>query len=325
MDKERQWKLRKIDPETWWGLRLQCLLVRNGNAYAIRLTNIRSTPLVNLEVSVSATIFDDDGRVEYFKDKSIEIPRFDAFTSIDKIRSSFLREASYDVKCKYSDIEGREFYECFNFYVHFDSFREEISSLSWSSVMIYTQFGQRIYSSIFNPDNVISESELNTNSGAIIDLSYILVLGPDSGTYLERLREIQKAISLLGYNSILIRDEKEYGHETVEQKLLRIAMSTRFIIVEDSIAAGQIDELSILARSRAIVAILREHGRGGTWMQSDYDLDFPVQYFGYSVDIPNDLYRSVTRAVDWADSKLRNRRQLLDSRYPWRKIDSPPK
>ena len=54
-------------------------------------------------------------------------------------------------------------------------------------------------------------------------------------------------------------------------------------------------------------------------MQSDYDLDFSAQYFTYRADDVEDLRQTVTRAVDWAESKARYRTELLGKRYPWRR------
>jgi hypothetical protein len=315
----RKWNLEKSDPEKWWGLRIQCVLIRNGNERAVRLTNLRSTPVLDLKVSVSGTIFDEDSRVDYFNHKPSMAPKVEAFASLDiDQHDGFVTGASYRVDCEYLDIDGRSFYECFHFHID-ERFSKKICSLPWSYLHIFAQFGNKVGFTVWNPEDKTPSDSATT----AIDMSWILVLGPDTGRYLEKLRQIQDAIFLLGYNSALVRDQKEFGHETIEQKLIRIAMSTRFVLVEDSIAAGHIDELSLLSRSRAIVAVLREHGKAGTWMQSDYDLDFPIQFFTYRTDLLNDLSQTVTRAVDWAESKLRNRTEVLGKRYPWRHSIKP--
>lgn len=315
---DRHWKLDGIDPEQWCGFRIHCLFTRNGDAYAVKLINLRSAPLLNLKVSVSATIFDEDGRMDFFKVNSIELSKIDPFASIEKPKTRPLEGATYDVDCEYSDGQGNAFHERFIFDIDYECLREKVSSLTWRSMHIFTQFGQPVGRSVWNPYKNVNDGRTKASKKPRVDMSFILVLGPDTGPYLARLKEIRRTISFLGYNSILIRDQKEYGHEALEQKLLRIAMATRFSIVEDSTAAGHIDELSLIARSRSIVAIVREQGKAGTWMQSDYDLDFQIQYFEYSVVIDDDLYRAVARAVDWAEEQLRNRRELLGKRYPWR-------
>lgn len=314
-----RWVLGKIDPQQWFGLRIYCLFVRNGNTYAVRLRNLRSAPIVNLKVSISARLFDDDGSTDYWISKEFDIPRIDSFSSTDETIYRPLEGAHYGVDCLYSDIEGNEFHETFYFDIDFEAFKAEFSSISWSDVAFYTQFGHKIRQSVRNPLKINNESDKKISEHDIIDMSSILVLGPDSSSqHIAKLKKIQEAISLLGYNSILVREQEELGHETLEQKLLRLALLTRFAIVEDSIAAGHIDELSLITRSRVTVAVLREHGKAGTWMQSDYDIDFPVKYFNYSSTIADDLSRAVSKSVDWAERKLRNRRELLGKLYPWR-------
>ena len=311
-----RWRIWGSDPENFFGLRLQCLLVRNKNNYAIRFTNLRVNPLLNLRVMVNVRLFDDDGRTEYFNVKDVEIQKINAFESVDIDKSCYLEDAVYSVDCQYLYPNELVFKESFYFDVNADSFNQNVSSLHWRVIYFYEHFGNKCSASLTN--QTVGQNKTVTGDGKKLDMSCILVLGPDSNSYITRLKKIQEAISLLGYNSILVREQKEFGHETVEQKLLRLALSSRFVLVEDSIAAGQIDELSLIARSRITVAVLREHGKGGTWMQSDYDLDFPVKYFNYYVNVPTDLYQAVSKAVEWADERNRNRSKLLGERYPWR-------
>ena len=90
------------------------------------------------------------------------------------------------------------------------------------------------------------------------------------------------------------------------------------VVLEKSFAAGQIAELKILATNRIVTAMLRQRGKGSSWMVADYDLDFNfMKEFEYA---PDALEDAVRKACDWANAMVDERRKKLDARYLWRQV-----
>lgn len=146
----------------------------------------------------------------------------------------------------------------------------------------------------------------------------VLVLGKDTDSGLLRLRRIQRALAQLGYFGVLLKDlpDDRFGSRSIEEKAALLAGLASLTLIDDNEPAGQIAEMSLIARNRGVVAVLRRRGTGSTWLTSDYDLDFRnVAMFEY--DEPG-AYRSVVEAIDWGERRMEERRQGLMRLYPWR-------
>lgn len=143
----------------------------------------------------------------------------------------------------------------------------------------------------------------------------VLILGQDTSK-IQVLKDIRTYLQTDGYRGILVKDEVDIPQETNEEKVLRLAAGCRFVIVEQSTAAGQIDELQLLAPNRYAIAILHRERIQATWMQSDYDITFRgVSYFAYR---PATLAKVIGSACRWAEDHLAKKEQDLAARYPWR-------
>lgn len=145
----------------------------------------------------------------------------------------------------------------------------------------------------------------------------VLVLGKDTGASLHRLRHIASRLKGLGYDPVLLKDFRDVPMQSSEEKLVTFAMLARFVVLEDSEPAGQIDELSILARNRIITAVLRERGKGGTFMQIDYEQDFGAFVRVWEYD-SQELNRTVANLTRWAEATVKKREAIYDKLYPWR-------
>lgn len=174
----------------------------------------------------------------------------------------------------------------------------------------------------WNPSNAINEAI--KRDGLTLTLiehykdSVVLLLGRDTGEGLIRLRSIQEALDSLGYYGLILKDmpDGQFKHQSIEEKLLTLASLLQFVLLEDSEPGGQIAELSILARSRKIVMVLRLKSRGSTWLTADYEFDFRnIEVFEYST---NELYQTIARAVDRAEEILQQKELALRNKYPWR-------
>jgi hypothetical protein len=45
-----------------------------------------------------------------------------------------------------------------------------------------------------------------------------------------------------------------------------LASNSRFVICDNTVSSGHIDELRICATNRFVIAIVQEEGKGATWM-----------------------------------------------------------
>jgi hypothetical protein len=141
--------------------------------------------------------------------------------------------------------------------------------------------------------------------------STVLVLGQDTSE-VQVLTHIQRILHIEGFRGILVKEEPDISHETNTQKVLRLAARCRFILVEHTIPAGQIDEVRLLA-PHYVIGILHQQGRLATRMQVDLDLTYTyVKYFPYE---PFTLAAAVCSACDWAESTLVGKREALNARY----------
>ena len=144
----------------------------------------------------------------------------------------------------------------------------------------------------------------------------VLILGQDT-TEIHRLRAIQTRLSDLGYTGLIVKDITDIEIQSVEEKVNMLASISRFVICENSTTSGYIDELKICANNRFVTALLQEGGKGATWMQADYSVDYPfIKTFEYPSSL--DVSGKVDEAVKWAEQKLEQRRQEFNRLYPWR-------
>ncbi len=145
----------------------------------------------------------------------------------------------------------------------------------------------------------------------------VLILGKDSPTeYLEKLQEIANIVERKGYQPILIKKQPEVETITNEEKMLAYASLARFVLIEKSEAAGQIDEAKICAFNRLPSIWIQKEGVGDTWMQGDYEVDFKnVKTFKYE-DIS--LEQCLDQGINWVEGYLKEKTAHLNALYPWR-------
>ena len=145
----------------------------------------------------------------------------------------------------------------------------------------------------------------------------VLILGQDTFE-IHRMHSVQKTLKQFGYDGIIVKEISDIEIQSVEEKVNMLASLSRFILCDNSVTSGHIDELKICASNRFTTAIIQEENNGATWMQADYGIDFKfMKTFIYS-DISK-IPEAVKQAVEWAEKQLKNRADLLNSTYPWRK------
>ena len=95
----------------------------------------------------------------------------------------------------------------------------------------------------------------------------VLVLGKDSGAALDRLKSIASRLEDLGYYTYIIKEQPDRLGESVVQKVLRYAISSKFVIIENTEASGHLYEIPHVAKAaECVTVVLQEEGKGATWM-----------------------------------------------------------
>jgi len=119
-----------------------------------------------------------------------------------------------------------------------------------------------------------------------------------------------------GYEPILIKRKNEVNIISNEEKMLVYASLSRFVIIEKSYAAGQIDEAKIFTINRFPSIWFMQDGLGDTWMQGDYEADFKyVKAYRY-----NDKNRDnkILEGIQWVENFICEKEKYLNDIYPWR-------
>ncbi|MFS1516396.1 hypothetical protein V1503_07790 [Bacillus sp. SCS-151] len=145
----------------------------------------------------------------------------------------------------------------------------------------------------------------------------VLILGKDSPEEnMEELENISGVVERMGYQPILIKKQPEIEVLTNEEKMLAYASLSRFIIIEKSVPAGQIDEAKICAVNRFAAIWIQKENTGDTWMQGDYEVDSKnIKVFKYT---ESTLEECLSESVRWVESYLEDKTMRLNKLYPWR-------
>ncbi len=102
----------------------------------------------------------------------------------------------------------------------------------------------------------------------------------------------------------------------MKKKMLAYASISRFVIIEKSYPAGQIDEAKICAINRFPTIWLQKEGMGDTWMQGDYHIDQrSIQLFKYK---DKNVKGKLEEAVKWVEQFIKEKSESLNDLYPWR-------
>ena len=114
----------------------------------------------------------------------------------------------------------------------------------------------------------------------------------------------------------IIKDQPDRLGESVIQKVLRYAMLSRFVIIENTEPSGHLYEVPHVTKmAECITAVLQEKGRGSTWLFEDaYGKSKAWKKFTYT---PKDLASAVDDAAAWAHKELKNFARYQRTVLPW--------
>ena len=98
----------------------------------------------------------------------------------------------------------------------------------------------------------------------------MLVLGKDVGQALDRLKRIAAELEPLGYHTYIMKEQPDKAGESVIQKVLRHALSSKFVLIENTEPSGHLSAIPHVAKAaECVTVVLQEEGKGATWMFED--------------------------------------------------------
>jgi len=146
----------------------------------------------------------------------------------------------------------------------------------------------------------------------------VLILGKDTGESLERLKRIASELEEQGYYTYIIKEQPDKIGESVIQKVLRYALSSKFIVIENSESSGHLYEIPHVTKmAESVTVVLQEEGKGATWMFEDaYGKHKHWRKFEYQ---PDGLKDAIKEAVTWAEEFIHEFGQFQKAKLPWLK------
>jgi hypothetical protein len=146
----------------------------------------------------------------------------------------------------------------------------------------------------------------------------VLILGKDTGAALDRLKRIESKLQDLGYYTYIIKEQPEKIGESVIQKVMRYALSSRFVLIENTEASGHLYEIPhVVKAAECVTVVLQEKGHGATWMFEDayakHKHWHKTEYMDGGLEI------GIEEAVAWAEQFVREFGDYQIATLPWLK------
>jgi len=144
----------------------------------------------------------------------------------------------------------------------------------------------------------------------------VLVLGKDVGAALVRLKRIASKLEELGYYTYIIKEQPDKAGESVIQKVMRHALSSRFVLIENTEPSGHLYEIPHVAKTaECVTVVLQEEGKGATWMFEDA---YAKHKHWHKVTYDDaELEQAVERAVAWAENFVHEFADYQVANLPW--------
>jgi hypothetical protein len=146
----------------------------------------------------------------------------------------------------------------------------------------------------------------------------LLILGKDTGPALDRLKQIESKLQELGYYTYIIKEQPDKAGESIIQKVMRYALSSKFVLIENTEASGHLYEIPHVAKAaECVTVVLQEEDKGATWMFEDaYAKHKHWHKVGYRV---GELDFAVEQAVAWAEKFVKEFGSYQEAKLPWLK------
>lgn len=144
----------------------------------------------------------------------------------------------------------------------------------------------------------------------------VLILGKDTGPALDRLKRIEARLQELGYYTTIVKEQPDRAGESVIQKVMRFALSSKLVLIENTEASGHLYEIPHVAKAaECVTIILQEEGKGATWMFEDaYAKHKHWHRLTYR---QKELERAVDEAAAWAEKFVGEFAAYQAANLPW--------
>jgi hypothetical protein len=150
------------------------------------------------------------------------------------------------------------------------------------------------------------------------DSDSVLILGKDTDESMDLLHRIRAVLEDLGYFVFIIKELPDKLGEEVMQKVLRYALSSKFVVIENTEASGHLYEIPYVAKMASCVSlILQEESKGATWMFEDlYAKLRSIKKVTYEPDALEDAVKAV---ANWAEEFVKEFGRYQQAHLPWMK------
>jgi hypothetical protein len=133
----------------------------------------------------------------------------------------------------------------------------------------------------------------------------VLILGSFKESGRERINRIRQYLVSLGYLPVLVDEYPDIEEQNLAQKVTTLGLASRFVIVEDSEAAGQLYELGAVCKANDLLTVIvRERGRQASFMTRGISTTSTI-INEYDYDPPT-LHGTLDEAIVWAERKYLN-------------------
>jgi len=144
----------------------------------------------------------------------------------------------------------------------------------------------------------------------------VLILGKDTGPALDRLQRIASRLQERGYYTYIIKDQPDKPGEGVVQKVLRYALSSKFVLIENTVPSGHLYEIPHVAKAaECVTVVLQEEGKAATWMFED---TYAKHKHWHKMEyVESGLEHAVDMAAEWAEEFVRDFADYQAKVLPW--------
>jgi hypothetical protein len=146
----------------------------------------------------------------------------------------------------------------------------------------------------------------------------VLILGKDTGAALARLKRIESRLQDLGYYTYIIKEQPDKAGESVIQKVMRYALSSKFVLIENTEASGHLYEIPHVTKAaECVTVVLQEEGKGSTWMFEDA---YAKHRHWHKITYRDDkLENAIEEAAAWAEEFRGEFGDYQAAKLPWLK------
>ncbi len=142
----------------------------------------------------------------------------------------------------------------------------------------------------------------------------VLVLGKDTGPSLDLLKRIAARLEAHGYFTYIIKEQPDRTGESVIQKVMRHALLSKFIIVENTEPSGHLYEIPHAAKAaECVTVVMQEVGKGATWMFEDA---YGKHRHWHKVEY-TEVDPGVDASIKWAENFVTEFGKFQQNVLPW--------